>query len=72
MLDDDAKFLKHRVAPLLGSSAFADAVLANSCGKKRGKDVSKPSGSRLASSYTVCYYYGNKGHYTQKCKHAKS
>ena len=74
MRDDDAKFQQSHATPLLGSAAFSDAVRvqAEILWAQRGKGASRPSGSRPASSYTVCYCCGEKGHYAKDCEHAKS
>ena len=68
--DDDAEFHKSHATPLPGSAAFADAVRieAELLWAQRGKDSSRPPGSRPANFSKVCYCCGDKGH-AKDCKH---
>lgn len=71
MTDDDAEF-QLTTSPTPGSAALAEAIKevvaqAKVMWIKKHKQASNYS-PRPASSYTVCFACGEKGHYAKDCK----
>ena len=70
MRDDDAKF-QLTASPKPGSAALVEAIKEDVAKaevmwiQKHNKSNRSP---RLASSYTVCFACGEKGHYAKDCK----